>query len=93
MLHYKTFFNKYSGKTPEDVIQAVYADAKAGTGMSLDQWWDYQREVWDFKYGQKIPAKDEPEAAKKLLNILVDLGALEAVKKPEPKKSSFIGGS
>ena len=91
MLHYKTFFNKYSGKTPEDVIQAVYADSKAGTGMSFDEWWKYQGDVWDLKYGLKVPEKDKPGAARELLEFLVDVGALEAVKKPKHKKSSFIG--
>lgn len=90
MLRYRTFFNEYSGKRPEDVLQAVAADAKAGTGMSYDEWWDYQRDVWDFKYGEKVPEKDAPGAARELLGILVEVGALEAVKKTKPEKSSFM---
>ncbi|MBI3441873.1 MAG: hypothetical protein HY052_08785 [Proteobacteria bacterium] len=77
MLSYYTFFTKYSGTTPEDVVQAIYADAKAGMGMSLDEWGAYQSKLWDNKYGQRIPQKDAPDAAKKLLAILVKLGALE----------------
>ena len=92
MLHYKTFFAEYSGETPEDVIQAVYADAKSGTGMTFPEWWQYQKDVWALKYEEKIPEMDEPDAAGKLLEILVHLGALESAAKPQPKKSSFIGG-
>jgi hypothetical protein len=87
VLYYKTFFSEYSGETPADVLQAVYADAKAGTGMSFDEWWDYQHDVWNLKYEIKVPAKDAPGAAKELLGILVEVGALEAVKN---KKSSFM---
>jgi hypothetical protein len=94
MLHFRTSFNEYSGKRPEDVIQAVYADGvKADTGMSFDEWWQYQRDAWGLRYGLKIPAKDEPGAAKELLGILVEIGALETVKKPKPKKSAFIRGT
>jgi len=77
MLSYHTFYAEYSGATPEDVIQAVYADAKAGTGMSFDVWWEYQSDLWSARYGRNIPKPDAPEAARQLLDILVDLGALE----------------
>jgi hypothetical protein len=93
MLQFRTFFNNYSGKTPEDVIRAVYADAQAGTGMSYDEWWQYQRDVWNLKYGQKVPEKDAPGAAQELLGILIENGALEAVKESRTEKSSFMKGS
>lgn len=77
MLSYRTFFARYTGATPEDVIQAIYADSKAGTGMSFEEWWEYQGDVWSLKYGIKIPKRDEPDASRKLLDILIDVGALE----------------
>ena len=77
MLSYHTFFAEYTGATPEEVIQAVYADAKAGTGMSYEDWWQYQRDLWQMKYVIDVPAIYNPEAAQRLLDILTDVGALE----------------
>lgn len=78
MLRYRTFYTEYSGVTPEDVVQELYADARLGTGLSFDGWWQYQRDLWDARYSLKVPPADDPEAARKLLDILLDVGALEA---------------
>ena len=77
MLSYRTFFAQYKGATPEEVVQAIYADAKEGTGMSFREWWQYQGDLWSTKYDKKIPAADSPDAARQLLDILIDVGALE----------------
>ena len=77
MLSYHTFFATYAGATPEEVIQAVYADAKAGTGISFEEWWQYQQDLWQMKYAKEVPAPDAPDAARKLLDVLIDVGALE----------------
>ncbi|MBI3440574.1 MAG: hypothetical protein HY052_02020 [Proteobacteria bacterium] len=77
MLSYRTFFTHYAGATPEELIQAIYADAKAGTGVSFEEWWAYQDDVWSSKYNKTIPVFNAPDAARKLLDILVDVGALE----------------
>ena len=78
MLHYRTFYAEYSGATPEEVIEALYADARYGTGLSFDKWWQYQRDLWHARYGICVPAREECDAAKRLLDILLDVGALEA---------------
>ena len=84
-LQYHTFFADYSGDSPEDVIQAVHIDSERVTGLNLDQWWAYQAELWDFKYGLKIPDPREPDAAAKLLDIFVEIGALENGPRPALK--------
>ncbi len=90
MLYYKTFFADYHGETPAEVIQAVYEDARSGTGMSYEQWWQYQKDVWATKYDEHVPDMDAPEAEKKLLEILVHLGALEQAQAPSSTGSKFV---
>lgn len=91
MLYYKTFFAEYSGETPADVIKAVYEDAKSGTGMSYEQWWQYQKDVWALKYDEHVPDMHEDHAEKKLLEMLVHLGALEETRAPSPAaRSRFV---
>ncbi len=83
---YHTFFAEYAGDSPEDIINAVHKDAEAGTGLNFDLWWAYQAELWDFKYKLKVPDPKDPDAASKLLQILLDVGALE--NGPKPRKST-----
>ena len=45
--------------------------------MSFDEWWEYQSEIWDAKYKKKVPEQTSPTAFKDLLDILIDVGALE----------------
>ena len=78
MLTYRTFFATYTGATPEEVIQAVYADARAGVGVSFEAWWYYQQDLWKTRYGIDIPPPDAPGAAQRMLDVLLDVGALEA---------------
>jgi len=78
MLRYHTFYTEYSGATPEEVVQALYADARLGTGLSFDGWWQYQCDLWAAKYGLSVPPPHEEGAARRLIDILLDVGALEA---------------
>lgn len=77
MMSYHTFYAEYRGATPEEVIQSVYADAKAGTDMSFEEWWQYQKDLWKYKYGKEAPDAGAADASHKLLKLLVDVGALE----------------
>jgi hypothetical protein len=77
-LVYHTFISEFKGADAKEVIQAVYEDAKQGTGATFQEWWDYQKKLWSKKYGVDIPeSPDSPDASQKLLDILVDVGALE----------------
>lgn len=77
MLQYRTFYAEYTGQNSEEVIQAVYADARLGTGLSFDKWWQYQQGLWDSRYAIKVPSPNSPDAARELLDILLKVGALE----------------
>ena len=81
MLSYRTFFAEYSGVTAESVVQSIYVDAQSATGLSFDEWWEYQRQLWSDKYARTIPPRNAPDAALKLLEMLVELGALETTAK------------
>lgn len=84
-LVYHTFFAEYAGNNADDIINAVHKDAEAGTGLNFDQWWAYQAELWDFKYKLRVPDPKEPDAARKMLDLLLDVGALE--NGPKPRKA------
>jgi len=78
MLRYHTFFAQYQGDNAEDIIKAIYKDSKSGTTMNFGEWWAYQRDLWKAKYNKTVPDQNAPNACKKLLAILVDVGALES---------------
>lgn len=87
---YHTFFGEFSGADDKSVVQALYEDAKAGTGQSYKEWWDYQYKVWNQRYGISIPPMDAPQAEKELLDILVKVGALTEGPQPKSATSSYM---
>lgn len=86
MLVYHTFFAEFSGADAQAVLDAVYAHSRKGTGFSYDEWWAYQQKLWQSRYGRKIPEASHPDAAGRLLQVLIDVGAL--VEGPRPAKAA-----
>jgi hypothetical protein len=83
LLTFHTFFKEsFSGETPEDVLAAVYAESAPSTGLTYSEWWAYQQRVWRTLYGIVVPDLDSPCAHARLLEILVDVGALLPGKRP-----------
>jgi len=76
-LVYHTFFSEYKADTPEGIIALMHADSKQGTGISMSEWWAYQKELWSLKYGLDVPSQDAPDAAAAMIGILLSVGALE----------------
>jgi hypothetical protein len=79
---YHTFFKEYQGADEKAVVQSLYEDSRAGTGLSYKDWWDYQKKLWSQRYGMTVPDMNAPEAEKELLALLLKVGALENGKKP-----------
>ncbi|MDY0009863.1 MAG: hypothetical protein RBS08_09165 [Bdellovibrionales bacterium] len=87
---YHTFFAEFKGPDDKAVIQAVFEDARKGTGQTYDEWWTYQQKVWDQRYGIIVPNQNEPEAETTLLRALVKTGAL--VEGPQPPRPPAKAG-
>jgi hypothetical protein len=84
LVFHTLFDEEFRGSSAEEVVQALYENSRQGMGdISFDDWWKYQTTVWENKYGMSVPSNDTPRACEKLLEILVDVGALE--KGPLPK--------
>ena len=91
-LVYHTFYKEFSGSTAEEVIQRLYEDSKEGTGCSFPEWWDYQKKLWGQKYDHAIPETPDAENAhQKLLDFLVEVGALEVGPKEPPQRTVESG--
>ncbi len=90
-LVYHTFFAEFRGDTPEDVVQALYADSARVTLFTFPQWWDYQKRLFGPNIWPGFPSIDSPDASRKILDVLVKLGALETG--PQPKKQSLPGAA
>ncbi len=74
---YHTFFREFQGASAQEVVQSLYEDSRAGTGMDFQAWWNYQKKLWDTRYGLTIPEADTAGAEQKLLDVLLQVGALE----------------
>lgn len=85
MAVYNNTFNEFKGETPDEVIQAIYQESQAHTGVSYAEWWSYQQDIWRRSYGAKIPDAQEDGACDALLKVLLDVGALEEGPKPAAK--------
>ncbi len=94
-LQFHTLFGEeFTGSSPEDVIETLYQNSKEGMGgITFDQWWAYQSETWQQKYGLTVPPHGEPEASHKLLEIMVGVGALEQGPHPTDNPKSVDGAS
>jgi hypothetical protein len=85
-LIFHTTSKEFSGDTPEAVVQAMYEDAKAPTGLNYDEWWKYKQNACRILSGgtaEPVPESNAPGAAKKLLDILVSIEAIDVGPKPE----------
>lgn len=88
LLVYHTFLSEYRGVSAEDIIQRIYEDSASGTGASVSQWWDNQKKLWGREYTHDVPnSPEEPNASQRLLEILLEVGALE-VGPQKPHKPS-----
>lgn len=83
-LVFHTFYAEFRGDTPEQLVAALHKDAEAGTDLDYQQWWAWQRKLWSYTRGYTVPSPDEPHACAKLIDILVDVGALERGPRPTP---------
>ncbi len=81
---YHTFYAEYHADSAQALAQALYEYSRRGTGCSYAEWWCYQQAVWKKVAGRIVPDRDEPLACEKLVEILVDAGALE----PGPQSRS-----
>ena len=91
-LIYHTFYKEFSGSSPEEIIRHVYEDSKDGTGCNFLEWWNYQKQLWGSKYGHVIPDSPESDnASQKLLDVLIEVGALEAGPKTPVSRTMEIG--
>lgn len=78
---YHTFLREFSGETPKEIVDELYIESAAGTGQSLEAWWDYQsRLLADFKI--VAPDIHAPDAHAKLLAGLTSIHAVEEGPKP-----------
>lgn len=82
---YHTFFGEFKGVDEKSVVQALYEDSKAGTGLGFREWWAYQQKLWNQRYGVTVPEMNAPDAEKELLQTLVKVGALTEGPKPTSK--------
>ncbi|MGZ9097829.1 MAG: hypothetical protein ACXW30_05990 [Micavibrio sp.] len=89
---YNNVFNEFHGKTPDEVIQAVYQESRAHTGASYDEWWSYQQDIWRRSYDAHIPDSQANGACEVLLKVLLDVGALEEGPKPVANLSHYQPG-
>ncbi len=87
---YNNTFNEFKGKTPDEIIQAVYRESQAHTGASYAEWWSYQQDIWRRSYGIKIPDMQDDGACDALLKVLLDVGALEEGPKPAAKPPAHL---
>ena len=76
-LVYHTFFSEYKADTPEGIVALLHEDSQQGTGMSMSEWWGYQKDLWSMKYGLDVPPENAPDAAAAMIDILLSVGALE----------------
>lgn len=80
-LVYHTFFAEFRGETPEDVVQALYKDSATVTGQTYPEWWAYQKHLWSSLF-VTVPEENQVNACKKLLEIMVNVRALELGPRP-----------
>lgn len=90
-LAYHTLFGEeFCGASPEEVVAALYRGSKAGIeDLTYESWWDYQSKLWRQKYGLSIPDRNAPEACRRLLDLMVKIGALESG--PIPPQPALCG--
>lgn len=81
---YHTSYGEFHADSAHALVQALYEDSRRGTGCSYPEWWSYQHAVWKQVSDRTVPEPDEPLACEKLVDILVDVGALEAG--PQPRR-------
>jgi hypothetical protein len=79
---YHTFYDEFHADSAQDLVQALYENSRRGTGCSHPEWWRYQQAVWKQVSERIVPEPDEPLACEKLVDILVDVGALEPGPQP-----------
>lgn len=76
MLVYHTFFGEFSGADAQAVLAALHEDSRAGTGLDYPAWWAYQQKLWKRRYGLSIPDAAHPDGCRRLLEVLIEVGAL-----------------
>jgi hypothetical protein len=79
---YHTFYGEFHGGSAQTVVQALYEHSRRGTGCSYLEWWCYQQALWKQVADRTVPEPDEPLACETLVEILVDVGALEPGPRP-----------
>lgn len=77
------FDEEFRGRSPEEVIRALYENSRAGMNVDYDGWWDYQTKLWGQTFKQSVPAMGEDNDCLKLLSVMVKNGALETGPLPE----------
>lgn len=86
------FKEEFHGISAEIVVDQLYLSSKAGMGnITFDEWWQFQSGLWKGKYGLSFPDRHETDACRKLLDIMVTIGALEQGPLPQKIKSGTDG--
>ena len=81
---YHTSYGEFHANSAQALVQALYEDSRRGTGCSYLEWWRYQQTLCKQVSEQIVPEPDEPLACEKLVDILIDVGALEPG--PQPRR-------
>lgn len=82
-LVFHTFYHDaYEGDSAEEVLRAVHAQLSAVTGLSFEEWWEYQTQLWAHRYELRVPELGSAGAYEELLAILVQVHALEPGRRP-----------
>lgn len=81
-LVYHTYYDEFTGANAAEVVDKIYTSAKSTLEVSKEEWWQYQQKVWKRMENKIIPDMAAPDAAQRLLDVLIEVRALQRGPKP-----------
>ncbi|MDE1171018.1 MAG: hypothetical protein PW734_07410 [Verrucomicrobium sp.] len=77
MLRYANHLGTYEGETPRDVLQVLHGEALKGWQCSLEEWKEWNRDLWKAQVNLDLPTGNDPISEGLFLDGLVRAGVLE----------------